>query len=294
MKSPSPKTTLVPSTGHSLVAERRELSRERQLGGACHRSPAARTGPRQPLNVFTIDVLHLYASPCIRRLGRIGHPRGPRLRCTRRHASGYAPSLFYKELQPRPRQVGAVYVECVFPFTSRSSGDIDCVSPSSFRFCSGTGLAPASRLRSAATHPPACQPPPAQTSAQPSPRLSHNMGLTSPAGSCWLLADQTAVFEEFVTKLKAGLAKSADPTLKQQAAGFKIYKAAEPFGTNALYVVTIEPVVPSSDYELFDMLRRTMTPEELRAPEAAEMWKRYANAFASGPSRLSLTPVGGQ
>lgn len=138
---------------------------------------------------------------------------------------------------------------------------------------------------------PASTQAPAQPAATP-PKL----GLTSPAGALLvpIKPDQTAVFEEFVTKLKAGLAKSSDPTLKQQAAGFKIYKAAEPFGTNALYVVTIEPVVPNADYELFDMLRRTMTPEELRAPEAAAMWKRYADAFASGPSRLSLTPVGGQ
>lgn len=40
------------------------------------------------------------------------------------------------------------------------------------------------------------------------------------------------------------------------------------------------------------MLQKTMTPEELRAPDAAEMWKKYAAAFASGPSRLSLTPIG--
>jgi hypothetical protein len=142
----------------------------------------------------------------------------------------------------------------------------------------------------APAQPPAGQTAPAQPAAPAAPKLA----LTSPAGALLvpIKPDQTTVFEEFVAKLKAGLAKTSDPTLKQQAAGFKIYKAAEPFGPNALYVVTIEPVVPSADYELFDMLRRTMTPEELRAPEAAEMWKRYANAFASGPSRLSLTPIG--
>jgi S1-C subfamily serine protease len=164
-------------------------------------------------------------------------------------------------------------------------------------FALALGLAPAALFAQAPapTQPPAGQPPPAQTPAQPAP-TQPKLGLTSPAGALLvpIKPDQTAVFEEFVTKLKAGLAKSSDPTLKQQASGFKIYKAAEPFGTNALYVVTIEPVVPNADYELFDMLRRTMTPEELRAPEAAAMWKRYADAFASGPSRLSLTPVGGQ
>ena len=59
--------------------------------------------------------------------------------------------------------------------------------------------------------------------------------------------DQTAVFEEMIGKLKAGLAKTEDATLKQQAAGFNVYKAAEPFGANALYVVMIEPVIAGSE-----------------------------------------------
>ena len=39
------------------------------------------------------------------------------------------------------------------------------------------------------------------------------------------------------------------------------------------------------------MLLRTMTPDEQRAPDAADMWKRYADAFAAGLSKLSLTPL---
>lgn len=145
-----------------------------------------------------------------------------------------------------------------------------------------------------AGQPPATQTPAAQAPAQPPAATPPKVTFTSPAGALLvpIKPTETAVFEEFAAKLKAGLAKTQDATLKQQATGFKIYKSAEPFGANALYVVTIEPVVPNAEYELFDMLRRTMTPEELRAPEAAEMWKRYANAFPSGPSRLSLTPIG--
>ncbi len=105
--------------------------------------------------------------------------------------------------------------------------------------------------------------------------------------------DQTAVFEEMIAKLKAGLATTEDATLKQQAAGFKVYKAAEPFGANALYVVMIEPTTPGAEYELFAMLQKVMTPEELRAPEMADTWKRFAGAFAAGLSKLSLTRVGG-
>jgi hypothetical protein len=51
--------------------------------------------------------------------------------------------------------------------------------------------------------------------------------------------------------------------------------------------------VPNAEYELFTLLSRTMTPDELRAPETAEMWKKYQGAFAAGLNKLSLTPVGG-
>lgn len=132
----------------------------------------------------------------------------------------------------------------------------------------------------------------AQQPAAPAPP---KLTFTSPAGMLLvqIKPDQTAVFEEMISKLKAGLAKTTDATLKQQAAGFNVYKAAEPFGANALYVVMIEPVVAATEYELFTLVSKVMTPEELRAPEVAEMWKRYQSAFAAGLSKLSLTKVGG-
>jgi hypothetical protein len=139
--------------------------------------------------------------------------------------------------------------------------------------------------------PPAgqTQPPPPQPAAPAAPKL----GFSSPTGVLLvpIKPDQTTAFEEFAKKLKAGLAKSEDPTIKQQASGITIYKSAEPFGPNALYVIVINPVVPNSEYELFAMLQKTMTPDELRAPDTAEMWKKFQAAFASGPSRLSLTPI---
>ena len=144
---------------------------------------------------------------------------------------------------------------------------------------------------------PAGQAPAAQAPAQAGDKPAATppkLTLTSPSGVLLvpIKPDQTAVFEEFAKKLQAGLAKSSDPVQKQQAAGFKIYKSAEPFGPNALYVVFIDPAVPNSEYELFAMLSKTMTEAELRAPEAAEMWKKYGAAFAAGPNRLSLTPIG--
>lgn len=104
--------------------------------------------------------------------------------------------------------------------------------------------------------------------------------------------DQTAAFEEMVAKLKAGFAKSEDATVKQQASGWKVYKASES-QANVLYVIFVDPAVKASEYDLFGMLQKVMTPDELRAPETAEMWKKFSAAFAAGYNKLSLTPVGG-
>ena len=151
-----------------------------------------------------------------------------------------------------------------------------------------------------AQNPPAQQqppatPPPAQTPATPAQPTPPKLTISSPAAILLvqIKPDQTAVFEEMVAKLKSGLAATQDATLKQQAAGFKVYKSAEPYGANALYVIHIEPAVPNTEYELFQLLTKTMTPEQLRDPATAEMWKKFSNAFAAGLSRLSLTPVGG-
>src|SRR5262245_42349807 len=138
---------------------------------------------------------------------------------------------------------------------------------------------------------PAGQTPPAgQAAAQPAaPKLA----FTSPTGLLLvpIKPDQTAALGEFAKQLTAGLAKSEDPTIKQQAPGIKFFKSAEPFGNNALYVVVIDPVVPNAEYDLFGILQKTMTPDELRDPATAEMWKKFTAAFASGPSRLNLTPI---
>lgn len=156
-------------------------------------------------------------------------------------------------------------------------------------------LMPAVLFAQTPAAPPAGQAPAAQAPADAAkPAGPPKLALTSPTGVLLvpIKQDQTAAFEEFAKKLKAGLEKTSDPVLKQQAAGFKVFKSAEPFGPNALYVIIIDPVVPNAEYELFAMLQKTMTPEEQRAEGVAEMWKRFQGAFASGPSRLSLTPIG--
>jgi len=156
-------------------------------------------------------------------------------------------------------------------------------------------LAPAAAFAQATTTSGSSSTTAQQPAAAQAAPAAPKVPFTTPAGILLvqIKPDKTADFEEMVGKLKAGFAKTQDATLKSQAAGFKVYKSAEPFGANALYVVQLEPTVPPSEYELFNMLLRTMTPEEQRAEGVADMWKRYADAFAAGLSKLSLTPIGG-
>jgi hypothetical protein len=95
-------------------------------------------------------------------------------------------------------------------------------------------------------------------------------------------------------RIKASIAKTEDPTLREQGQGLKIFKAAEPFGANVLYIISVDPVVPGAEYDPFRIILKAMSDEEQRSEEAAAMWARFSEAFAAGLSKLSLTPVGGQ
>lgn len=134
---------------------------------------------------------------------------------------------------------------------------------------------------------------PAPAAAQPpaAPKLT----FTTDAGLLLvqIKADQTAAFEELVARLKAGGAKTEDATVKQQLASLKVYKTSEGApGGNALYVMLLDPVVKGAEYELFLLVQKLMTPDEQRAPETQEFFKKAGAAFAAGLNKLSLTPVG--
>jgi hypothetical protein len=153
----------------------------------------------------------------------------------------------------------------------------------------------ASMLLTVALAPAAfAQDPAAPAAAQPAgePKL----GFTAPSGLLLIQIkpDQTGVFEEMLTKLRAGVAKSTDAALKQQFDNFKIFKASEPMGAekNALYVILADPAGgPKSEYEFFATLQKVMTPDELRAPETQEMFKKFSAAFAAPYNKLNLTPL---
>jgi hypothetical protein len=153
-------------------------------------------------------------------------------------------------------------------------------------------LALASTPAFAQDPPPAAQQPPA---AAAQPPAAPKLAFTTDAGLLLIQIkpDQTAAFEEMIGKLKAGVAKTSDATIKQQMGSWKVYKSAEKMGENALYVVVVDPAIKGNEYELFAVLQKVLTPEELRDPATQELFKKAAAAFAAGYNKLNLTPVGG-
>jgi hypothetical protein len=101
----------------------------------------------------------------------------------------------------------------------------------------------------------------------------------------YIKADKTADFEMVVGRIKEALAKSENPQRKEQAAGWKVFKAAEP-GPNGsvlyLYVWIVDPVAKGTEYSVSAILT------EAFPAEAAALYKTLADAY-SGQAIINLT-----
>jgi hypothetical protein len=139
------------------------------------------------------------------------------------------------------------------------------------------------------------QQPPAQPAQQPAQPAQQAQAQKSPyvfAGDAaailnFVKADKTGDFEMVVGKLKEALAKSDKPERKQQAASWKIYKAAEggPGGA-VIYVSTMEPAVKGADYSVALILSEAF-PTEVQA-----LYKTYSECFGQPAQNiLNLTLV---
>jgi len=150
-----------------------------------------------------------------------------------------------------------------------------------------------------AGQPPAGQPPAGQppaggappAAAAPAAPKEPRMALTGASGAFMFVikADQTTAFEELVGKVKSAMMASDNPVRKQQAAGWRVFKAAEPSGANALYLCLADPAIPAAEYDPLVILSESFGTDAGK-PENQEMLKKYAAVFAN-VSRLNLTPV---
>ena len=80
-------------------------------------------------------------------------------------------------------------------------------------------------------------------------------------------ADKAADSEAVVAKLKDALSKSEAPEAKQQLAGWKVMKNAQPQPDGSLvYLHVISPVVPTADYSVTNIVYAAIKdPTEQRA-----------------------------
>lgn len=95
---------------------------------------------------------------------------------------------------------------------------------------------------------------------------------------------KTADFEAVMEVIREAMRRSSSPVRQEQAKSLKVYRAAEPSGTNALYVLIMDPVVPSADYDFAAILKDSMP-----AAEMARTLKRLNDCSAGKTNKLSLS-----
>ena len=127
--------------------------------------------------------------------------------------------------------------------------------------------------------------PPAAGGATPAAAPTVDRVFASDAGLIFSAIKPAAAkdFETVLARLRQALAASTDPIRKQQAAGWKIFKAAEagPNGS-VLYVFVMDPAVKGADYGVAKILA------EAYPAEASQLYRLYIGAFASGQTLLNL------
>jgi hypothetical protein len=122
--------------------------------------------------------------------------------------------------------------------------------------------------------------------AAPAPALTRTF--TAPGGLIFtpVRAERVADFEKVMAYFQAALAQSTDATVREQAAGWRIYKATETAqGGAVLYVYIIDPALMGPDYGIGKILA------DAYPNEAAQLWKLYTSAVAGGGTLLNLTSV---
>ena len=96
--------------------------------------------------------------------------------------------------------------------------------------------------------------------------------------------DKTADFESVIAKYKEALAKSDNPKRKEQLAGMKFFKSPTAVQGNAMYIISVDPVVTGEEYDI------TRVVTEVFPVEVQEVYAKYKDSFA-GRQIISLNKV---
>lgn len=93
-------------------------------------------------------------------------------------------------------------------------------------------------------------------------------------------------FEAAMRSLKAALATSKDPRLKQQGDSLRYFRAHEPFGGNILYLVIVEPVVSGANYGFIELMQAVLPQSESKTAMV-----QFVGSLAEGMGKLTLRPL---
>jgi hypothetical protein len=151
-----------------------------------------------------------------------------------------------------------------------------------------TPAAPASQAPAAPAQQPAAQQPAAQPPAGQQPAAPPGITFDGDSGILimYIKPDKTADFESAMAKLRDALTKSEKPERCQQAAGWKLYKAAEPGPNGSVtYVNVMSPVLKGADYTMTKILYETFPTE------SQQIFPLLRDSFAGGMGKLTLTTV---
>ena len=105
----------------------------------------------------------------------------------------------------------------------------------------------------------------------------------SPAGMIlnYVQAGNTPDYERVIRRLGAALAETEDEDRRAQAAGWRVYRAAEPgLNGSTLYVSVIDPAVEDADYSVSQILN------EAFPAEVQELYEAYIGAFVPGSGQI--------
>ena len=154
-------------------------------------------------------------------------------------------------------------------------------------FLCGTAVVLTAASSAAAQAPTSPQAPATQP---PSTPPAQARTFTAPVGLLFntVRQDRVADFEKVIGYLQVALQKSTDATVRAQAQGWRVFRAAEPGpGGTVLFVFVIDPTVQSADYGL----GRILADAYPDTAELQEIWKLYTGAVTSGGTLLNLSPV---
>ncbi len=105
----------------------------------------------------------------------------------------------------------------------------------------------------------------------------------APAGMIlnYVQSGSTSDYERVIRRLGAALAETEEADRREQAAGWRVYRAEEPgLNGSTLYVSMIDPAVEDADYSVSRILN------EAFPAEVQELYEAYIGAFVPGSGQI--------